>query len=198
MSHKRNISHGESPPSAKRPTQAASESTDPPTDPPKAAEQFVYLAAEEQYGEHIEPKKIVFEIYATVKDANNRLLARQVENSAINRKEWQTTYDKYGCLHSVAEDIEDVHYNTELAVRRMEVKPPGSAAAVPFDLSESEDENSYDEDEWEEEEEEEEEALYARRPARTWTRNRPDRDCGGCGCGSCQNCLSFSDLLLRG
>ena len=186
MSHKRKLSEGESPP-AKRPNQAALE----PTDPPKAAEQFVYLAVEEEYGEHMDKEQIVFEIYATVEDANNRLLARQRENTAIDLEEWETTYDKYGCLHSVAEGLEDVH-NTELAVRRMEVRPPGSAPAVPTGLSESGGENSYDEDE--EEEEEEEEEPYAQRSVRTWSRNRPARDCGGCGCGSCQNCLS----MMRG
>ena len=182
MSHKRKSSLDETP-QAKRPHQEALESTDQP----ERAAQFVYLAVEEQYGERMEPKQIVFEIYATVEDANNRLLARQIENTAIDFEKWETTYDEYGCLHSVAEDLDEV-FDTELKVRSMEVKPPGSAPAVPDDWSKSEDENSYDEEEGEEEE------LYARWPARTWTKkNRPARDCGGCGCGSCENCLLFED-----
>ena len=187
MSHKRKASHDDTS-QAKRPHQEALESNDQP----QRAAQFVYLAVEEQYAERMEPKQIVFEIYATVEDANNRLLARRIENTAIDFEKWETTYDEFGCLHSVAEDLEEV-FDTELKVRRMEVKPPGSAPAVPDDWSTGGDENFYDEDEGEEESEEEE--LHPRWPARTWTkRNRPARDCGGCGCGSCENCLLFEDL----
>ena len=190
MSHKRKSSHGESPP-AKRPNQAALESTDPP----EAANQFVYLAVEEEYGRGMETQQNVFEIYATVEDANNRLLARQREETAIDDDEWQTSYDEHGCLHSVAEDAGAD--GIELKVRRMEVKPPGSAPAVPVRLSRSSEENSYDEegDEYEEEEEE----LHPQKPARTWTKkDSPFSDCGGCGCGGCgcggcENCLSMWD-----
>lgn len=154
MSHKRKSSQGESPP-AKRPSQSALESTDPP----KAGNQFVYLAVEEEYGGYMERQQNVSEIYTTVEDANNRLLAL-AEDTDFDHDEWQTTYDEHGCLHSVAEDLET--NGIELKVRRMEVKPPGSAPAVPVNLHRSSDKNSYDEgeDEDEEEEEEEEEVLH--------------------------------------
>ena len=185
MSHKRKSSQGETPP-AKRPNQSALESTDPP----KAANRFVYLAVEEEYGLYMETQQHVFEIYTTVEDANNRLLARQAEATDFDHSNWQTTYDEHGCLHSVVEDLESG--GIELKVRRMEVKPPGSVPPVPFNLCSSSGENSYDEEE--DEEEEEEEVLHPRISARTWTkRNQSSRDCGGCGCGSCRNCLAIWD-----
>ena len=185
MSHKRKSSHDESP-LAKRPNQAVSECTDSP----EAANHFVYLAVQEEYGEGMETQQNLFEIYATVEDANNRLRARQSEETAIDHDEWETSYDEHGCLHSVAEDAET--NGIELKVRRMEVKPPGSASTVPVSLSKSSEETSYDEVGYEYEEQEEE--LHPKKPARTWTRkDSPFSDCGGCGCGGCQNCLSMWD-----
>ncbi|KAL8791856.1 MAG: hypothetical protein Q9195_005518 [Heterodermia aff. obscurata] len=190
MSHKRKISHGESPPS-KRPDQAVSKFTDPPAIPKR----FVYLATEEEYGPYIDTEQHVFEIYATVEDANNRLLARQIEDTPFDLKDWQTTYDEYGCLYSVAEDLDSNGF--QLKVRRLEVKPPGSAPAVPVVLNRNPDENPDDEEyeDEEEEEDDEEEELHTRTPARAWTKmDSPFSDCDGCGCGGCQKCLSLWDL----
>ena len=199
MSHKRKLSHHESPP-VKRPNQAAVDSTDPP----KAACQFVYSFIEEKFNEHGVTKQTAFEIYATVEDANSRLLARLSEFPAMDLEEWETTCDKYGCIHSVAEDPEV--NGIDLRVRRMEVKPPGSAPAVPVALNmglhqhfyDEEDEEKEEEDEDGEEEEDDDEGgeeLHTRKPARTWTKRiSPSSDCDGCGCGSCQNCLSMGDF----
>ena len=80
------------------------------------------------YGPYMETTQEVFECYATVEDANQRLLARQKRRHVAHFPDWETRYDEYGCLHSKAEDGEGDGQLFD--VRRLRVLPEGSAARV--------------------------------------------------------------------
>ena len=130
MSHKRHVSGNESPP-AKRLQKAASKSAIS-SKVPKPAEQYVYLAVEEEYGEYQETEQHVFEIFASKEDANRRLEVRRTGPESVcmhfDEENWEIEYDKYGCFHAKAEDSEGS--GNRFDVRRMKVQPKGSVPAV--------------------------------------------------------------------
>lgn len=78
----------------------------------------------------------VFECYATVEDANQRLLDRQKRRHVAHFQDWETGYDEFGCLHSKAEDPEGD--GCRFDVRRLRVLPEGSAAGVGAESEERE------------------------------------------------------------
>ena len=130
MSHKRGLSDGEAS-AAKRQSQAAPR-PEQPTNPPETAKQYVYLALEVVYGAYRQPFQEVFEIYATVEDANQRLLNRldeavnDFELEGLDEDELDPSYDKYGCLCADAQNEEDDRMGHLFEVRRLLVRPPGS------------------------------------------------------------------------
>ena len=215
-SHKRALSNGEAP-TAKRLNQAPS-MLKQSGHPPKVSPEYVFIAIEEMYGPYMETAQEVFEVYATVEDANQRLLTRQKGRHVAHFDEWETRYDKDGCFHSTAEDVEGDGHRFD--VRRMEVRPPGCVPAVQEEDPPGEDDS---EEEYSEGEnlqgdsyyDGEEEDLYDRigvtflsdggrgiyahdresqRAANPGPyRGRRPRSCDGCGCGSCDSCLSILD-----
>lgn len=127
MSHKRNLSHSETP-LPKRQDQKPSSPAQPINSPPATrtpATQYVYLAAEEKYGESVETTQQL-EVFATLEDANRRL--RTLKQSS-NHEQWHEAYDDDGCLHSSAED--STGRGIDLDVRKMLVQPPGSVPTPP-------------------------------------------------------------------
>jgi len=68
-----------------------------------------------------------FKIYIAMKDAIQRLLARQAGSHVAHFEEWETTYDKDGCFHAQAEDGEG--NGCRMDVWRMELKSLGCAVA---------------------------------------------------------------------
>lgn len=126
MPKKRQLSEVSAPPS-KRHSQATPKPKQPLKTQPKTTTQYVYLAIEEEYGPYMETAQNVFEVYATVEDANQKLLTRQAGPHVAHFEEWETTYDKDGCFHSKAEDGEGD--GCRFDVRRMEVKPSGCSVA---------------------------------------------------------------------
>lgn len=75
----------------------------------------------------METAQNIFEAYAAVEDADQRLLTRQAALYVAHFEEWETTYDNDGCFHSKAEDEEGD--GCRFDVRRMEVKPSGCSVA---------------------------------------------------------------------
>jgi len=121
MSHKRKAPDN-SAPASKRRSHAI-------TEPERSKKQYVYLAVGEEYGPYMKTIQHVFEIYATVEDANQTLIVWRDGPDPAHLEEWKTRYDKYGCFHSKAEDDEGEGWRFD--VRPMEVKPRGSSKAVP-------------------------------------------------------------------
>ena len=73
----------------------------------------------------METEQKVFEVYATLKDANQRLQDRtKLPHVAHHNEElWETSFDKHGCFHAKAESEEG--QGDRFDVRRMEVFPVG-------------------------------------------------------------------------
>ena len=215
-SHKRALSNGEAP-TAKRLDQALSMSKQSDHSP-KVSPEYVYIAIEEMYGRYIETAQEVFEVYATVEDANQRLLTRREGRHVAHFEEWETRYDTDGCFHSTAESDEGDGHRFD--VRRMEVRPPGCVPAVQEGDQPGEDVSGEDYSEGESlqgdsyydgEEEDLDDRIgltflndggrakyaYDRKSGRTTNsgtyRGRRPRSCDGCGCGSCDSCLSAWD-----
>ncbi|KAL8951065.1 MAG: hypothetical protein Q9222_002937 [Ikaeria aurantiellina] len=90
------------------------------------AEQYVYIVTETMYGPYMETAEELFEIYATLKDANRRVQTRQEEHDL---EDWDEEYDKFGCLQVKGED--DERDGTRFEVRRALVRPPGSVPPLP-------------------------------------------------------------------
>lgn len=76
----------------------------------------------------METAQNVFEVYAAVEDANQKLLTRKAGPHVAHFEEWEATYDKGGCFHSKSEDGEGD--GCRFDVRRMEVKLSGYHAAI--------------------------------------------------------------------
>lgn len=129
MTHKRNASNGEAPP-AKRP-EPTSAKPEEFASQPKIRDQYVYIVTEELCGPHLETEQTISEAYATLEDANRRVLVRQKE---LDPEDWDNQYDTFGCCQSKSKDIfEGESWN--IAVRRYLLNPPGS---VPSSASSEE------------------------------------------------------------
>jgi len=120
MSHKRPNPHVSAPPAKRRSQVTPKSKPKQPANTPKTITQHIYLAIEEEYGPYMETTQHVFEVYAAVEDANQRLLTRQAASHVAHFEERETTYDEYGCFHFKAEDGEGD--GCRFDVRRMEVK----------------------------------------------------------------------------